>query len=148
MLSHVPPTLTATYPPPHVTVSPGSAQHASGDTSFSGFNTLSLISVCALTSPAHARLYTNEMICPLTSLNLVGDSDTSDIHQMFGQTAALFGPGSGVDCFLGGHKLPTLNGSPCSQLDRFHHSLGGGVMVPSTPVYSNSSKRWSKVHNL
>ena len=50
------------------------------------------------------------MTNPITSLHLVGDGDTGDVHHMVGQTAALFGLGSGVAGFTGGHKLPTLNG--------------------------------------
>lgn len=69
-----------------------------------------LISVCALTSPSHSRIYENGMTNPITSLHLVGDGDTGDVHHMVGQTAALFGLGSGVAGFTGGHKLPTLNG--------------------------------------
>ena len=96
-------------------------RHTSGDASLgSGFRALSLIGVCALTSPAHAKVYRYGTSYPSTSLHLVGDSDTGDIHHMVGRTAALFGSSSGVGCFTGGHKLPTLSGPLCSQVDGLH----------------------------
>ena len=69
-----------------------------------------MISICTLTSPAHARIYAEGIVSPVASLHFVGDGDTADVHHMVGRTAALFGSAAGVACFTGGHKLPTLSG--------------------------------------
>ena len=82
-----------------------------------------LISICALTSPGHARIYEDGIVSPVASLHLVGGGDTSDVRHMVGRTAALFGLGSGVACFTGGHKLPPLNGILRCQFERLLSSM-------------------------
>ena len=87
-------------------------QTALGQMKFgAGLEALTSLSICALTSPAHAELY-REVGTTSTSasLHLVGDADTADIQHMVGRTAALFGSTSGMSYFAGGHKLPKIDG--------------------------------------
>ena len=114
--------------------------NASGDACLQGICTLSLISICALTSPAHARIYDNRMANSTASLHLVGENDTRDVHHMVGRTAALFGSGSGVGCFTGGHKLPMLGGSVYSQLEHIHFT----IELRGTGPSSHPQNKWSK----
>ena len=99
-----------------------------------------LISVCALTSPAHARIYENGIVSPVASIHLVGDGDTGDVRHMVGRTAALFGSGSGVGGFTGGHKLPMLGGSVYSQLEHIHFT----IELRGTGPSSHPQNKWSK----
>ena len=103
-----------------------------------------LISVCALTSPVHARIYENGMVSPVASIHLVGDGDTSDVRHMVGRTAALFGPGSGVACFTGGHKLPTLNGVLRCQFVRLHFSLRLRLRDATASTFCAQASTWPK----
>ncbi|KAH8046838.1 delta-3,5-delta-2,4-dienoyl-CoA isomerase [Aureococcus anophagefferens] len=80
------------------------SQHLRGEVYLgSGYRGRLVLTFCALTSPAHSRMYADPMPC-LASLHLTGDTDTADVWHMGGQTAALFGPWSGVGHFRGGHK--------------------------------------------
>lgn len=95
------------------------SQHLRGDVFLgSGYRGKLVLTFCALTSPAHSRTYADPMPC-LASLHLTGAEDTADVWHMGGQTAALFGPWSGLGHFCGGHKLPKLSDS----LRRSMHEL-------------------------
>lgn len=88
------------------------ALHMRGDVDFgAGFRARMMLSVCALTSPAHAYLYAEEQLSIAASLHMAGDADMDDVHHTSGRTAALFGPASSVLRFGGGHKLPLLSDS-------------------------------------
>ena len=89
------------------------AQHALGHVNLGlELKAAALLSVCALTSPGHAELYGEiGAISSSSSLHLVGNADTGAIQHMVGRNAALFGAGSGVKYFPGGHKLPRLDDS-------------------------------------
>ena len=89
------------------------AQHALGRAKLGvGFEAATLLSVCALTSPAHAELYGEVgAMSASSSLHLVGNADTRAIQHMVGRSAAFFGAGSGLEHFAGGHKLPKLDAS-------------------------------------
>jgi hypothetical protein len=77
------------------------SQHLRGEVYLgSGYRGRLVLTFCALTSPAHSRMYADPMPC-LASLHLTGDTDTADVWHMGGQTAALFGPWSGVGHFHG-----------------------------------------------
>lgn len=83
------------------------AEHLRGIMDFgAGFEGRSLVGVCALTSPAHARMYEDSIAA--STLQLVGSADTLDVQHMGGRTAAMFGHGASVVSFSGGHKLPRL----------------------------------------
>ena len=108
-----------------------------------------LISVCALTSPAHARIYENGIVSPVASIHLVGDGDTSDVRHMVGRTAALFGSGSGVACFTGGHKLPTLNGVLRCQFERLRFFLRlREARALSVCAQASTWPKWNANHAL
>ena len=97
------------------------AQHALGRLNLGvGLEAATLLSVCALTSPGHAGLYGEVgAMSASSSLHLVGHADTRAIQHMVGRSAALFGAGSGVKQFAGGHKLPKLDDSLTLVRDRF-----------------------------
>jgi hypothetical protein len=93
-----------------------------------------LISVCALTSPAHNRLY-EDGAGSTPSLHLVGDGDTSDIQHMVGRTAGLAGSGSGICVFRGGHKLPNMSPRLVAALEALHDStIGRSIAHAGYPV--------------
>ena len=87
-----------------------------------------MISVCALTSPGHSRLY-EDGAGNTPSLHLVGDGDTSDIQHMVGQTAGLVGSSSGVCVFRGGHKLPNMSPRLVAALEALYSSTTGGSVA-------------------
>lgn len=64
----------------------------------SGRSASLLISICALTSPAHTDIYegTANMLTNVLSLHLVGKADTVDAQHMSGRTAGLFDSSSGI----------------------------------------------------
>jgi len=100
------------------------AQHTLGKVDLGLYNP-ALLTFCALTSPAHAELYREVgMMSSSQSLHLVGSADTRDIQHMVGRTAALYGAGSGVKYFAGGHKLPKAD----NLLTRFRMGFSFGCL--------------------
>ena len=101
------------------------SQHLRGEVYLgSGYRGRLVLTFCALTSPAHSRMYADPMPC-LASLHLTGDTDTADVWHMGGQTAALFGPWSGVGHFRGGHKLPRLSDTLSRTVDELREQSFG-----------------------
>ena len=111
-------------------------QHALGTADLgSGLETL--LTFCALTSPAHAEAYREVgLMRACQSLHLVGRADTRDIHHMVGRTAALFGACAGVGHFAGGHKLPKRDAVLTSCCDRLRRRRLGYSRVSSLPPRS------------
>ena len=123
-------------------------QHALGRATLGvGLEATTLLSVCALTSPAHAELYGEVgVMSASSSIHLVGNADTRAIQHMVGRNAALFGAGAGVRYFAGGHKLPKLDDSLTLDRHLFVRGSLGFARASSLPCDSALEERTRDRH--